>query len=56
MQAINVLGEVVGKHTANTRQTWQGSPVTVQAGQAFGYRQYLGRCDRQTYLVAKRQA
>ena len=28
----------------------------VQSGQAFVYRQYLGRCDRQAYLAAERQA
>ena len=28
----------------------------VQSGQAFVYRQYLGRCDRQAYLAAEHQA
>ena len=28
----------------------------VQSGQAFVYRQYLGRCDRGAYLAAERQA
>jgi hypothetical protein len=39
---------VIGKGTINL--------AMVQSGQAFVYRQYLGRCDRQAYLAAERQA
>ena len=39
---------MIGKVTINL--------AMVQSGQAFVYRQYLGRCDRQAYLAAERQA
>ena len=40
--------EVVGKGPINLAMD--------QSGQAFVYRQYLGRCDRGAYLAAERQA
>jgi endonuclease YncB( thermonuclease family) len=52
VQAVDRYGrsvaEVIGKGTVNL--------AMVQAGQAFVYRQYLGRCDRGAYLAAERQA
>ena len=39
---------MVGKGTVNL--------AMVQSGQAFVYRHYLGRCDRQAYLAAERLA
>ena len=52
VQAVDRYGrtvaEVIGKGTINL--------AMVQSGQAFVYRQYLGRCDRQSYLSAERQA
>ncbi len=42
------VAEVIGKGIVNL--------AMVQSGQAFVYRQYLGRCDRQAYLAAERQA
>jgi hypothetical protein len=52
VQAVDRYGrsvaEVVGKGIVNL--------AMVQSGQAFVYRQYLGRCDRQAYLAAERQA
>jgi endonuclease YncB( thermonuclease family) len=52
VQAVDRYGrrvaEVIGKGTVNL--------AMVQSGQAFVYRQYLGRCDRQAYLAAERQA
>ena len=42
------VAELVGKGPINL--------AMVQAGQAFVYRQYLGRCDRETYMAAERQA
>jgi len=51
-QAVDRYGrsvaEVIGKGTVNL--------AMVQSGKAFVYRQYLGRCDRQAYLAAERQA
>jgi endonuclease YncB( thermonuclease family) len=52
VQAVDRYGrsvaEVIGKGSVNL--------AMVQSGQAFVYRQYLGRCDRQAYLSAERQA
>jgi len=52
VQAVDRYGrsvaEVIGKGTINL--------AMVQSGQAFVYRQYLGRCDRGAYLAAERQA
>ena len=52
VQAVDRYGrsvaEVIGNGIVNL--------AMVQSGQAFVYRQYLGRCDRQTYLAAERQA
>ena len=52
VQAVDRYGrsvaEVVGKGPINL--------AMVQSGQAFVYRQYLGRCDRVAYLAAERQA
>ena len=52
VQAVDRYGrsvaEVVSKGIVNL--------AMVQSGQAFVYRQYLGRCDRQAYLGAERQA
>ena len=52
VQAVDRYGrsvaEVIGKGIVNL--------AMVQSGQAFVYRQYLGRCDRQAYLAAERQA
>jgi len=53
VQAVDRYGrsvaEVIGnKGTVNL--------AMVQSGQAFVYRQYLGRCDRGAYLAAERQA
>ena len=52
VQAVDRYGrsvaEVIGKGTVNL--------AMVQAGQAFVYRQYWGRCDRGAYLAAERQA
>jgi endonuclease YncB( thermonuclease family) len=53
VQAVDRFGrsvaEVIGKKgTVNL--------AIVQSGQAFVYRQYLGRCDRGAYLAAERQA
>ena len=42
------VAEVIGKGIVNL--------AMVQSGQAFVYRQYLGRCDRGVYLAAERQA
>jgi endonuclease YncB( thermonuclease family) len=42
------VAEVIGKSRVNL--------AMVQSGQAFVYRQYLGRCDRGAYLAAERQA
>jgi len=52
VQAVDRYGrtvaEVIGKGTVNL--------AMVRSGQAFVYRQYLGRCDRGAYLAAERQA
>ena len=52
VQAVDRYGrsvaEVIGKGIFNL--------AMVQSGQAFVYRQYLGRCDRGAYLAAERQA
>jgi endonuclease YncB( thermonuclease family) len=52
VQAVDRYGrfvaEVVGKGNVNL--------AMVESGQAFVYRQYLGRCDRQAYLAAEHQA
>ena len=52
VQAVDRYGrtaaEVIGKGVINL--------AMVQSGQAFVYRQYLGRCDRGAYLAAERQA
>ena len=52
VQAVDRYGrsvaEVIGKGIVNL--------AMVQSGQAFVYRQYLGRCDRGAYLAAERQA
>ena len=52
VQAVDRYGrrvaEVIGKGNVNL--------AMVQSGQAFVYRQYLGRCDRGAYLAAERQA
>ena len=52
VQAVDRYGrrvaEVIGKGTVNL--------TMVQTGQAFAYRQYLGRCDRGAYLAAESQA
>jgi endonuclease YncB( thermonuclease family) len=52
VQAVDRYGrsvaEVMGRGPINL--------AMVLSGQAFVYRQYLGRCDRQGYLVAERQA
>jgi len=52
VQAVDRYGrtvaELIGKGTVNL--------AMVQSGQAFVYRQYLGRCDRGAYLAAERQA
>ena len=42
------VAEVIGKGPVNLSM--------VLSGQAFVYRQYLGRCDRGAYLAAERQA
>ena len=42
------VAEVIGKGIVNL--------AMVQSGQAFVYRQYLGRCDRGAYLAAEGQA
>jgi len=51
VQAVDRYGrrvaEVIGNGIVNM--------AMVQSGQAFVYRQYLGRCDRQAYLSAERQ-
>jgi len=43
-----IVAEVIGELNLNL--------AIVQSGQAFVYRQYLGRCDRGAYLAAERQA
>ena len=52
VQAVDRYGrrvaEVIGKGIVNL--------AMVHSGQAFVYRQYLGRCDRGAYLAAERQA
>ena len=52
VQAVDRYGrsvaEVISKRAINL--------AMVQSGQAFVYRQYLGRCDRGAYLAAERQA
>ena len=52
VQAVDRYGrrvaEVIGRGIVNL--------AMVQSGQAFVYRQYLGRCDRGAYLAAERQA
>ena len=52
VQAVDRYGrtvaEVIGRGPINL--------AMVLSGQAFVYRQYLGRCDRQGYLAAERQA
>jgi len=52
VQAVDRYGrsvaEVIGMGPINL--------AMVQSGQAFVYRQYLGRCDRGAYLAAERQA
>jgi len=52
VQAVDRYGrsvaEVIGKGLINL--------AMVQSGQAFAYRQYLGRCDRGAYLAAERLA
>ena len=52
VQAVDRYGrrvaEVIGRGIVNL--------AMVKSGQAFVYRQYLGRCDRGAYLAAERQA
>ena len=52
VQAVDRYGrrvaEVIGNGIVNL--------AMVQSGQAFVYRQYMGRCDRGAYLAAERQA
>ena len=53
VQAVDRYGRSVAEVIGNK------GPINlamVQSGQAFVYRQYLGRCDRGAYLAAERQA
>jgi len=53
VQAVERYGRTVAEVTGNKGMV---NLAMVQSGQAFVYRQYLGRCDRQAYLAAERQA
>jgi len=53
VQAVDRYGRSVAEVIGNKGMV---NLAMVQSGQAFVYRQYLGRCDRQAYLAAERQA
>jgi endonuclease YncB( thermonuclease family) len=52
-QAMDRYGRSVAEVIGNKGMV---NLAMVQSGQAFVYRQYLGRCDRGAYLAAERQA
>ena len=51
-QAVDRYGRIVAEGIGEVNLNL----AIVQSGQAFVYRQYLGRCDRGAYLAAERQA
>jgi len=53
VQAVDRYGRSVAEVIGNKGMV---NLAMVQSGQAFVYRQYLGRCDRGAYLAAERQA
>lgn len=53
VQAVDRYGRSVAEVIGNKGMV---NLAMVRSGQAFVYRQYLGRCDRQAYLAAERQA
>lgn len=53
VQAVDRYGRNVAEVIGNKGMV---NLAMVQSGQAFVYRQYLGRCDRGAYLAAERQA
>jgi endonuclease YncB( thermonuclease family) len=53
VQAVDRYGRSVAEVIGNKDMV---NLAMVQSGQAFVYRQYLGRCDRGAYLAAERQA
>ena len=53
VQAVDRYGRTVAEVKGNKGMV---NLAMVRSGQAFVYRQYLGRCDRQAYLAAERQA
>jgi endonuclease YncB( thermonuclease family) len=53
VQAVDRFGRSVAEVIGNKGMV---NLAMVQSGQAFVYRQYLGRCDRGAYLAAERQA
>jgi len=53
VQAVDRYGRSVAEVIGNKGMV---NLAMVQSGQAFLYRQYLGRCDRGAYLAAERQA
>ena len=53
VQAVDRYGRTVAEVIGNKGPI---NLAVVQSGQAFVYRQYLGRCDRGAYLAAERQA
>ena len=53
VQAVDRYGRSVAEVIGNKGMV---NLAMVRSGQAFVYRQYLGRCDRGAYLAAERQA
>jgi endonuclease YncB( thermonuclease family) len=53
VQAVDRFGRSVAEVIGSKGKV---NLAMVQSGQAFVYRQYLGRCDRGAYLAAERQA
>jgi len=53
VQAVDRYGRSVAEVIGNKGMV---NLAMVRSGQAFVYRQYLGRCDRQAYLAEERQA
>jgi len=53
VQAVDRYGRSVAELIGNKGKV---NLAMVQSGQAFVYRQYLGRCDQGAYLAAERQA
>ena len=56
---VSLRVQAVDRYGRSVAEVFGKGPINlamVQSGQAFVYRQYLGRCDRQAYLAAERQA